>query len=723
MLFQFLNNVTMTLAAPLDFHDEQLVVLDVDLPDAEKYDPTKQLSLTLVGDEEYDQYEIVYAIARTGTTFDIIRGQEDTVASGWPAGTRVLAAFSAGMLEGITETPTDADQIGYEGGNFGAAGSVEETLDDMGDAIIREAAETIYFEDVFQRLGASRFSGGSTVTDDLRWQDKAKHYQTAGAGVAVTGSAPITQTPFLPDVCLCVRSTTFAKLGTFKVRAFDAAFPADYLEWSIPKTVFQPNNAWTHVYLSNRDAVKTGAPQTHLPKSISITVTDDSTGVFACDINFVDTVEERTSYIGTFINVKTEADWAKVWAVQKYGYQVSVVVNVQDLRNGVVLGSSINLVEKDGNRIYLSSVANFKAQTPDQITVLLYEGVRLGSEIGIKPAGFVYPGHYNGPLDLDAHTSVRELVLKAYPRGVGPGSFRSGIEVYRFDDPLYTVVTIAEARSVLTGTDNRSINIDVGTLSAADIDTLYSEVAAKGFWYPTRSPWENADNLKSGTVPIARLPIVPITKGGTGGDDVVEARNNLGVEWDVDVVTPNGPWLPPVGTLMPFLGLSIPAGWAYCNGQAIAKATYPKLYAVLGTRFNTGGEASTHFRVPDIRGRLLAGVDDGSGRLTGYNSPGTAGGLQSVTLTEGQLPVHDHSAGTLVANSAGAHTHTVSVGFYSGAAGSAERYSQGSNESLPTSSNGAHTHTISGNTGNAGSGQAHMNVQPTMAIYWMVRAV
>jgi microcystin-dependent protein len=732
-LFQYLNNVIMTLAIPLDFGDTQLVVLNEDLDNASKFDPAKQLSLTLVGDQEYGNYEIVYATARTGTTFEVLRGQEDTVAVEWPAGTRVLAAFTAGILQGIGSVPTTADQVAYEGGNFGQSGTVEETLDDMGDAIIRINATTEYYENVRQRVGGGLYSGGTDISNDLRWQGTAKRFATNGLGAALVTTATIEPPVIPPDVGIAVRTSDLSKYGTFKVRAYNNALPANYVEWTVPSSSWILNT-WSHIYLSYRTGTKGGDPATNVPDRISLTVNDSATGVFTFDLNFVDVAEERTSYIGTFLLIRSEADWNKVWAIQKYGYQVSVVILIEDIESGAVLGPSINLAEKDGNRIYLSSTANFKAQTQEQILVKLFTGTRLAAEIGIRAAGFVYPGHYNGPLDLDPTVSIRELVLQAYPRGVGPLTSRGNAELYRFDDPLISVANLAAAQALLTDGDNRSINIDISLLSAADLSTLYAQVADEGYWYITQFPYQNADNIKSGTVHPDRLPVVPIAKGGTGGITPAEARENLGIEYDVDVVTPTSPWICPVGTVLDYLGTAIPTGWLKCDGSVQVRATYPKLYAVMGTRFNTGGETSAQFRLPDLRGRVAAGVDDGSGRLTGYTTPGTAGGLQAVTLTEGQLPAHFHDAGTLVTDTEANHQHgTIASNTgaqyapygtkaLTAAGPGAEGGASEGNKVVLSEFAGGHNHDVSGNTGSKGSGQSHANVQPTMAVFKIVRA-
>lgn len=51
-----------------------------------------------------------------------------------------------------------------------------------------------------------------------------------------------------------------------------------------------------------------------------------------------------------------------------------------------------------------------------------------------------------------------------------------------------------------------------------------------------------------------------------------------------------------------------PAQWLLCQGQTVAQATYPALFALIGAAFNTGGEPPGTFRLPDLRGRIHATV-------------------------------------------------------------------------------------------------------------------
>lgn len=83
----------------------------------------------------------------------------------------------------------------------------------------------------------------------------------------------------------------------------------------------------------------------------------------------------------------------------------------------------------------------------------------------------------------------------------------------------------------------------------------------------------------------------------------------------------------PVGTILPFAGSSIPAGWLECAGQVLSRATYPDLFAAIGTTY--GAATSETFNLPDLRGEFLRGWDNGKGvdpgralgSAQGWNAP------------------------------------------------------------------------------------------------------
>ena len=91
---------------------------------------------------------------------------------------------------------------------------------------------------------------------------------------------------------------------------------------------------------------------------------------------------------------------------------------------------------------------------------------------------------------------------------------------------------------------------------------------------------------------------------------------------------------PFVGEIRMFAGNFAPRSWAYCDGQLLAIPQNEALFSLLGT--NYGGDGRTTFGLPDLRGRQP--MHEG----TGF-SLGQKGGMETVTLTDNQLPSHTHA--------------------------------------------------------------------------------
>ena len=84
----------------------------------------------------------------------------------------------------------------------------------------------------------------------------------------------------------------------------------------------------------------------------------------------------------------------------------------------------------------------------------------------------------------------------------------------------------------------------------------------------------------------------------------------------------------PIGTMVPYAGKDIPAGWLACNNASYPTTTYPELFAKIGYTY---GMDDTKYRVPDTRGVFMRGIDATATRDT--NRP--AGSIQ---LSGGPVP-------------------------------------------------------------------------------------
>lgn len=64
----------------------------------------------------------------------------------------------------------------------------------------------------------------------------------------------------------------------------------------------------------------------------------------------------------------------------------------------------------------------------------------------------------------------------------------------------------------------------------------------------------------------------------------------------------------PVGTVVAFMGQTVPEGWLLCDGSEISRGTYAELFTQLGTMYGEGDGAST-FNLPDLTdGKFLEGA-------------------------------------------------------------------------------------------------------------------
>jgi microcystin-dependent protein len=156
-------------------------------------------------------------------------------------------------------------------------------------------------------------------------------------------------------------------------------------------------------------------------------------------------------------------------------------------------------------------------------------------------------------------------------------------------------------------------------------------------------------------------------------------------------------------------------GWLICDGRLIQRSEYPALFEVIGTSF--GNTTSSNFRLPDLRGRVLGMIGNGSGLTS--RALGDAVGEEAHVLTIPEMPSHNHGGAT---SSDGAHSHTtnatgdtVGLAFKNGQATPSGLDNDGDELNLSTTgaltinSAGAHAHTINAQ----GGGNAHNNMQPT----------
>lgn len=85
-----------------------------------------------------------------------------------------------------------------------------------------------------------------------------------------------------------------------------------------------------------------------------------------------------------------------------------------------------------------------------------------------------------------------------------------------------------------------------------------------------------------------------LTLDQTKTDQLLGALKNLGKT------------IVPIGSVIFYLGTTIPDGYLLCNGASLSRTEYPELFEVLGTK--CGAVDSAHFTLPDTHHRFLEGT-------------------------------------------------------------------------------------------------------------------
>lgn len=188
-----------------------------------------------------------------------------------------------------------------------------------------------------------------------------------------------------------------------------------------------------------------------------------------------------------------------------------------------------------------------------------------------------------------------------------------------------------------------------------------------------------------------------------------------GTTWNFAETLPGGL---PAGSIIPWAGANAPVNWLLCDGSAVSRSTYSSLFAVIGTAYGAGNGTTT-FNLPDLRGRIPVGRNGGS-----FGTLGATGGVETVTLTEAQMPSHTHTQNAHN-HTQNPHTHNLRRGNDGTARIEEIAYSSGGNPQ--TSNVGVFSTTATNNettatNQNTGGGEAHTNVQPYQVVNYIIKA-
>jgi len=148
-----------------------------------------------------------------------------------------------------------------------------------------------------------------------------------------------------------------------------------------------------------------------------------------------------------------------------------------------------------------------------------------------------------------------------------------------------------------------------------------------------------------------------------------------------------------------------PRGWAFCDGQILPINQNQSLYSLLGTTY--GGDGRTSFALPELRGRTPLHVGSSNGTSHGL---GSKSGEEAVTLSVAQMPQHKHQAR---ASSAAGSSASPAGNLWAQVTSTVGNIYADPGQGAPTAS-------LNNPVADAGGGQAHNNMQPSLALNYCI---
>lgn len=163
-----------------------------------------------------------------------------------------------------------------------------------------------------------------------------------------------------------------------------------------------------------------------------------------------------------------------------------------------------------------------------------------------------------------------------------------------------------------------------------------------------------------------------------------------------------------LGEIRIFSGNFAPAGWLLCEGQILPIQMYTALFSLVGTAY--GGNGTTNFGLPDLRGSAPIGQGQGPGLTS--RTVGETGGAAAVTLAQNDIPVHTHLASGVAANGT-VNTPAGALWAQFNSGGRTPTYAKVYGASTDTTMGAAALTT-------AGKGMPHNNMQPFLAMRFII---
>jgi len=161
---------------------------------------------------------------------------------------------------------------------------------------------------------------------------------------------------------------------------------------------------------------------------------------------------------------------------------------------------------------------------------------------------------------------------------------------------------------------------------------------------------------------------------------------------------------PFLGEIRLFAGTFAPQDWTICDGSLLQISQYNALYSLLGTTY--GGDGTSTFGLPDLRGRLPVG--QGTGKGLSPRTLGQRAGAADVTLQVSEIPAHNHPFNASKTTATSNAPQDQALGTLSAGA----MY-------LESNATGGKLIALDP-LGNSGGGQGHPNMMPTLVVSFIL---
>ena len=135
-------------------------------------------------------------------------------------------------------------------------------------------------------------------------------------------------------------------------------------------------------------------------------------------------------------------------------------------------------------------------------------------------------------------------------------------------------------------------------------------------------------------------------------------------------------------------GTGAPLGTLFCDGSAVSRTTYSRLFDAIGTIYGNGDGVNT-FNLPNLQGRVPVGLKPSE---PVFNALGNVGGTGAHTLSIEEIPAHTHTYLGIQSQNAASGVDTVAE-----------------NSPRPTETSGS-----------TGGGQSHNNLQPYIVLNYII---